>query len=277
MRKLLLFLSFSITAFSSNAQLFKKPFLSGVYLQWGYNRDWFTKSDIHLSDGKTYDFTIHKATADDRPDFEGFWNTPLDITIPQNSFRIGFYLNHKRTHAIEINFDHAKYVMDDYKVRRVSGEIHGRAIDKDTLMVPGFVHFEHTNGANFYHINYVGQHEIWRNKKRVLATAVYKAGAGVVVPRSDVTIMGKRLDNKYHIAGYIISAEAGARFYPARNLFLELTGKGGFANYLNVLTVEGGTAKHKFGYVEVIGLIGYDIPLNKKRWERRHKNTPSLN
>lgn len=271
MRIFFLLLVFSVLTFQSKAQLFKKPFLSGIYLQWGYNRDWFTRSNIHLSDGKTYDFTIHKVTAQDRPDFEGFWNTPLDVTIPQNSFRIGFYLNQKRTHAIEINFDHAKYVMDDYKTRRVTGTIHGRAIDKDTLMTPDFVHFEHTNGANFYHINYVGQQELWHNKKRVLATVIYKAGAGVVVPRSDVTIMGKQLDNEYHIAGYIISAEAGARFYPLKNLFFELTGKGGFANYLNVLTVAGGTAKHKFGYVEVVGLIGYDIPLNKKRWERKQQ------
>lgn len=269
MRKLLLF-ALLCSSMSVQAQLFKKLQLSGVYLQWGYNRDWFSRSDIHLSDGKNYDFTIHKVTATDQPDFEGFWNTPLDVTIPQNSYRIGFYLNRNHTHAIEINFDHAKYVMIDYKTRRVSGEIYGRPIDKDTLMTPQFVHFEHTNGANFYHINYVGQKELLKNKarKRTLASVLWKGGAGVVIPRSDVTIMGKRLDNRYHIAGYIISLEGAARYYPFKNFFLEVSVKGGFANYLNVLTVEGGTAKHHFWYGAVVGLIGYDIPLNQKRFRK---------
>lgn len=250
----------------ASAQLFKKLSLSGIYLQWGYNRDWFSRSDIHFKNGNQYDFTVHQVTASDRPDFEGFWRTPLDITIPQNSFRIGFYINKKHTHAVEINFDHAKYVMDDYKVRRISGTIYGQTFDKDTLMVPNFVHFEHTNGANFYHFNYVSQIVLTHNKKknRMVTSFIYKLGAGFVMPKSDITIMGKRLDNRYHIAGYIVSAEAGGRYYPFRNLFLELNIKGGFANYLNTLTVEGGKASHKFYYTEVIGLVGYDINFHKR-------------
>jgi hypothetical protein len=94
---------------------------------------------------------------------------------------------------------------------------------------------------------------------------ILKGGAGVVIPRSDVTIMNRRLDNEYHIAGYVISAEAGLRFYPLRNLFLELNAKAGFANYLNVLTVEAGKAHHHFWYGEIIGLVGYDLNLGHRR------------
>jgi hypothetical protein len=230
-----------------------------MYLQWGYNRDWFTRSNLHFSNAGQYDFTLYKAKAKDKPDFSGFWDTPLDITIPQNSYRIGLYLNKAQTHAIEINFDHAKYVVEDYQTLHIEGTIHGERLNKDTLVTPWFVHLEHTNGANFYHLNYVGQQELYRNKKRKMASAVYKVGAGIVVPRSDVTIMGTRLDNKFTVAGYILSAEAGLRFYPFRNFFIEATGKGGFANYLNALTVAGGRVQHSFGYVEVVGLIGYDI------------------
>jgi hypothetical protein len=268
MKKYLLSLAAICSLSAAHAQLFKlkKPVLSGIYVQWGYNRDWFTKSDIHLSDGKNYDFTVHKAYAKDQPDFSGFRDAPLDITIPQNSYRIGFYLDREHTHAIEINFDHAKYVVEDYQTLRISGHINGREIDKDTLITKNFLHFEHTNGANFYHINYVHQQAVWHNPKRTLATVLYKIGGGIVVPRSDVTIMGKELDNKYHVAGYIFSAEAGTRFYPLKNLFLEANLKGGFANYLNVLTVGSeGKARHHFWYGEVIGLVGYDINFRKKK------------
>lgn len=71
--------------------------------------------------------------------------------------------------------------------------------------------------------------------------------------------MGKRINNKFHVAGYCISAEAGMRLYPLKNLFLELNVKGGFANYINALAVEGGRLNHHFFYAETIGLIGYDI------------------
>ncbi len=262
---LLLFIA-AFLAVPSFAQCLKKLQLHGMYLQWGYNRDRFSKSDLHFRRDGVYDFTVHDATAKDRPDFSGFIDTPLDITIPQNSYRIGFYLNAKHTIALEVNYDHAKYVMESNKVRRVTGTIGDERIDKDTLVSPRFLSFEHTNGANFYHFNFVSQHEILRNKNRTLATLLWKAGAGFVMPKSDVTIMGHRLDNRYHLAGYIISAEAGARFYPLRRFFVEATAKAGFANYTNVLTVEGGHANHKFTYCMVAGFIGYEFPLNQKRY-----------
>ena len=252
----------------ASAQRAKKLQLHGIYLQWGYCRNWFTPGDIRFKsgDGKPYDFTIHDVSAKDKPDFPAFWEAPLDITIPQNCYRIGFYLNASHTHAIEINYDHAKYVMEDYKMRRVTGEIYGEKFDLDTIVTPDFVAFEHTNGANFYHLNYVGQHTILHKKNRDMATLIWKAGAGIVVPRSDIGVMGRNVDNFLHVAGYIGSLEVGSRFYPFPKFFLEITAKGGYANYFDVLTVDGGRASHKFYYASVIGLVGYDIPLNRKRY-----------
>ncbi|MEO6832788.1 MAG: hypothetical protein ABI378_09890 [Chitinophagaceae bacterium] len=242
-----------------------KPHFSGMYLQWGYNRDIFSRSDLHFSNGSAYDFTLHNTHANDQPDFSSFLSSPIDITIPQNSFRIGFYLNRRNTWAIELNFDHAKYVVNDDQTLRVTGQIGGRTIDQDTVVRLGFIHLEHTNGANFYHINYVHQHYLIEGKKYGKLSYLLKGGAGLVVPRSDVRIFGKRLDNEYHVAGYVISAEAGMRYYPLRNFFLELNGKTGFANYLNALSVDGGKVQHHFWYAEVIFLAGYDLNLGHKR------------
>jgi hypothetical protein len=252
----------------ASAQLFKKPVFSGMYFQWGYNRDKYSKSDLHFKNGTKYDFTVYEAKALDQPNFEAFSKYPLDITIPQNVYRIGFYLNREHTRAIEINFDHAKYVVKDYQNLRIKGNINGEVFDKDTVINPAFIHFEHTNGANFYHINYVSIHELLRNKKntRTMASVIWKAGAGIVVPKSDITLFGKELDNKYHVAGYILGAEAGFRFYPLKKWFLEATCKGGFANYLNVLTVgDNGRAHHSFYYGEVIGTFGYEISFKGKK------------
>lgn len=248
---------------SLNARVFKRISFHGMYAQWGYNRDWFSKSDLHFKNGDKYDFTIHDAIAHDKPDYGNIFKNPFEFTIPQNSLRIGFYLDAKHSKAIEINFDHTKYVVDDQRAR-ITGELYGERIDMDTMVKRPFLHLEHTNGANFLIINYVSQHSLW-NYKNMKATAVGKIGGGVVIPRSDVMIMGTRLDNKYHLAGYIAAAEGGFRFYPLRKLFVEFTGKAGYANFMNALTVENGTVKHHFYFAELIGLVGYDIGFNSKK------------
>jgi hypothetical protein len=271
MRSTFVLLFVCICLFAQAQFKIPKPVFSGIYLQWGYNRDAYSRSDIHFQNGSQYDFIIHKAAAHDQPDFSGFRTNPLDITIPQNVYRIGVYLNKKHTHSIELNFDHAKYVVTDYQKVRISGSIGNETFDRaDTTLYPWFVHMEHTNGANFYLINYVGHHELLRNKKKDYrrASLLWKAGAGIVVPKSDIYLRGKRVDNRYHVAGYMFGVEAGLRFYPFRNFFFEATGKGGFANYLNTLAVDdGGRISHHFWFGEVIGSFGYDINFRK-----RHKS-----
>jgi len=75
----------------------------------------------------------------------------------------------------------------------------------------------------------VRQNILLRTKKtnRILASVLGKVGAGIVVPRSESTAVCKKLNNKYHVAGYIISAEAGTRIYPLKNFFLEANVKAG--------------------------------------------------
>lgn len=268
MRLYIPFLAGLLFVCTAHCQVLKNIKVHGMYGQWGYNRDRYSRSDIHFTKADAYNFTIHQAHAHDKPDFTGFWETPIDITIPQNSFRIGFYLNAARTRAVELNFDHAKYVMTANQRAHLTGSIGGESIDADTVIRPSFVSFEHTNGANFYLFNYVSQHPLWQGKNRTIATAIWKVGGGFPMPKSDITLMGKQLDNRYHIAGCLFAAEAGGRFYFSRRLFLETTVKGGWANFSNVLTVEGGHAHHRFWFGEVLALAGYDLPYHRGGFQR---------
>lgn len=255
----LVFLSFiAITVFSQK----KSKLLSGMYIQWGYNTEWYTKSNIHFNtvvDGVDHNFTIYKARAHDKPDMDAIIKKPIEFSIPQYNYRIGFYLNKKHTKAIEINYDHTKYVVYDNQKLRAKGNIGGNYFDKDTSFTKNELHFEHTNGANFYQINYVQQYELKRNTKRPVFTALWKAGAGILIPKTDITLSNKRVDNRFIIAGYCFGAEAGARWYISKKLFFEGTAKAGFANYTNSLGVGNGKVNHSFGYFELIGTIGYDI------------------
>ena len=240
----------------------KNKVINGMYLQWGYNTEWYTKSNIHFKDvvnGVNHDFTIYKARAHDRNDMDAIVKKPIEISVPQYNYRIGFYLNPQHTKAIEINYDHSKYIVYDNQLLRAKGTIGSKYFDTDTSFSASEVHFEHTNGANFYHINYVHQYSLKKKKNRDLFTAIWKAGGGILIPKTDVTLSGKRVDNKFHIAGYCLGVEGGGRWYFAKKWFLEGTAKTGFANYTNALAAGGGKVNHSFGYFELIGTVGYDI------------------
>jgi len=245
----------------------KSRLLEGMYIQWGYNTEWYTKSNIHFSMANGDKFTLHHARAEDKPDLDAILKKPAEISIPQYNYRIGFYLNKAHTKAIELNFDHPKYVVVDGQKVHVTGTIDGKPVDGDSILNPDtFLHLEHTDGANWFHINYVQQKTIFTTykKARPLVNLIWKAGLGINVPRTDFTWRGDRLNNKFHIAGYNIGVEGGARIYPFKKLFFEFTGKTGYVKYVNALAnsvgMKGNRAKHSFGYIELIGLIGYDIP-----------------
>ncbi|MCY7293273.1 MAG: hypothetical protein LH615_13930 [Ferruginibacter sp.] len=86
MKKIFFVLLFSLIAFFSFAQ--KGKLLKGMYVQWGYNKEWYTNSNIKfkLSNGDI--FTLKNAKAHDKPDLEAVYKKPLDISIPQYNYRV---------------------------------------------------------------------------------------------------------------------------------------------------------------------------------------------
>src|SRR3954466_12170855 len=65
------------------------------YAAWGYNRDWFSTSNLHFqnSGSDNYNFTLYDVKAKDRSGFSSMLKTLAsgDITIPQYSYRFGYY------------------------------------------------------------------------------------------------------------------------------------------------------------------------------------------
>lgn len=225
-----------------------------LYLMWGYTRCAYSKSDIHFVDhsntyhpetGKyhDYDFTIYDAKAKDRPDFDQIKDV-INITIPQFVMRAGYYFNNKKDFGIEINYDHAKYVVTNYQKVRVKGNFNGDYIDKDTILDPAnFLHFEHTDGANFWMINFLKRWKLYQPSSKFNVGFVVKPGAGIVYPRTDVTMLGTRLNNKWHPAGWIVGVESGFRIEFLKNGVFEFMGKGSYADYRNVLVLGKGNGK----------------------------------
>lgn len=229
------------------------------YFSWGYNKDWFSKSDLHFYNpvNNSYDFTLFDVKAVDRPGYKQILGT--DLSIPQYVYRFGYYLD-KYHVGFEINFDHTKYVMVQDQVAHLKGRIKDTYYDQDTVLSRNFLQFEHTNGANFLMLNIIKRARISESPNKKFASwAIVKVGGGMVIPKTDVTLFGERLDNCFHIAGYIFGIEGGFRLEMFKYIFLEPTIKGSFANYKSVLTVSEGKAHHHFWTFETILSGGFQV------------------
>lgn len=228
------------------------------YLSWGYNRDWFSRSNLHFSNPELgHDFVVEKVRAKDRPGFSQI--IPLakkfDFAIPQYNYRLGLFFKNKPQWGFEISFDHTKYVMVEDQTLKVRGNIFGAAIDTTMLISSTrFLHFEHTNGANFLMGNLINKKELFQSKRQRLML-IGKLGAGIVIPKTFVIFLGEELDNKFHVAGYLSGFEASIR-YQYQRVFIDLSGKGVFANYTNVLVLPGTKANHHFWCFEAIATLG---------------------
>lgn len=263
---LLAVFAFTSTAVHGQDEPVKKK--KQFYLSWGYTHAVYSKSTIHFKNtsmkpnedrGKpdNYDFTIHNVTAHDRSDFDKIKDV-VNVTIPQFVGRAGYMFNEKW--GIEMNYDHTKYVVDDWQRTHITGQIDGVPIDKDTTMNPDrFLHFEHTDGANFWMLNLVRVFKLYEPGKNFCASAVLKPGAGTVVPRTDVTIFGKELNNNWHFAGWIVGVEGGLRIEFLKHGLFEFVGKGTYADYRHCLVLGrgNGNANHHFFTGQLTATIGF--------------------
>ena len=189
----------------------------------------------------------------------------VNLTVPQFSLRIGYYFNNKKQFGFELNYDHAKYVVTDYQKVRVKGQINGEYFDKDTILNPQtFLHFEHTDGANFMMFNFVKRWKLLESENRKNCVGlIVKPGFGFVYPRTDVTIFGNRINNDWKVAGIIGGVEGGIRANYLKNGYIEFPGKAVYANYINAI-IQGkgyGKASHKFWAFEAILIFGYELKL----------------
>ena len=257
-----IFFFFSYSSLYSQETINSKKKKRDFYVSWGYNKEWYSRSDIHLEDHITdnYDFTIHDATAADRPLLDKIF--ARELSVPQYSYRIGYYFNDKHNLGIEISFDHAKYIMNHNQKAHITGYIHDEELNKDTTIGEHFLMFEHTNGANFLMLNVLKRKEFYRNKTgRQNLEALIKTGIGVVIPKTDVTLFDERRDNVFHVAGYIMGIETGIRYHFCKKFFLEPAFKGCYANYVKVLTVGSAHANHHFFVAEMILTGGVEFQL----------------
>ncbi|MFZ1516096.1 MAG: hypothetical protein WAT21_11890 [Saprospiraceae bacterium] len=213
-----------------------------LYVFWGWNRTAYSKSDIRFN-GNNYDFTLRNVKSIDKKtkfDLNTYFN-PSKATIPQYNFRVGYFINSK--YNVSIGVDHMKYVVRDLQDVKISGYIHsGSEYDglykgESIQIKEGFLAFEHTDGLNYINLEFRRFEEIIKHKIiRLNITA--GIGGGVLLPKSDVTLLNQRRNDEFHLAGYGMGAILGINIPIWKYFFLQSEFKEGFIHLPDIRTTQ---------------------------------------
>jgi hypothetical protein len=246
-------------------QKVKKERKGEFYFAWGYNKEWYTNSDVHVSQPSLgNDYTMTGMTSHDNPG----WDKDLfkkPISIPQYSYRLGYFFNKKKNLGFEINFDHTKHILTDGQTARVVGTLGGRAVDTSVLFSKGNgFNYYLNNGANFLLFNIVKRWKIYESLNGNLKVDFLgKAGIGPVIPHVENTLFGKANKDGFQLGGWNVGAEGAIRATFYKHVFLEYASKVDYARYSGLKVYEG-KAKEAFGSYIMILSLGYTFQAGKK-------------
>lgn len=253
------------------AQSAKKERKGEFYFSWGYNTEWYTHSNVHISQpGLGNDYTFKNITGHDHPGWnEQFFTKAL--SIPQYNYRIGYIFNKKKGLGFEINFDHTKFIFGDDQWVHVKGTIDNKAYDGQVLFRDNGAsgdsssYYYLNNGANFLLFNIVKRWHLLANKKQtILIDGFGKAGIGPVVPHVENKFFGQPgNDPHFQVGGWNVGVEGAIRATFFKYLYLEYTNKLDYARYSG-LKIYKGNAKQAFGTYEMILNLGLSFPVGKK-------------
>lgn len=271
-----LFITFSVISQTTEQPNQKKSNKGRMYCFWGWNRAWYSNSDIHFT-GKGYDFTIKKAGAKDRPtpfSIDPYFH-PSRITIPQTNVRIGYFINDK--YDISLGYDHMKYVMVQHQTAKVYGTINignnydGIYTNEDVKMEYDFLTFEHTDGLNYIDVELTRNDDLFsalkiaHNHEKIQLNSIVGFGAGLVYPKSNVMLLYQTRHDAFHIAGYGISAKAGLNLTFYKHFFARFETKYGFINMPDIRTTPStdDKASQHFFFTQINWSFGYTFfPFN---------------
>ncbi len=261
-----------VLAYQGSAQSFlpsdQESHKGKLFFYWGWNRAWYTKSDISFA-GDNYNFTLKNVSAADRPSHfdANIYLNPANATIPQYDFRIGYYF--KDNFSLSFGFDHMKYVVRQFQTVKISGNIaqtgtsYDGSYDNDDVMIqPGFLSFEHTNGLNY--LNFELRHlDPLLAFKNVKINIIEGVGAGGLYPKTDATLLDYDRNDEWHWSGFGFGALVGinAEFY--RYFFIQSEVKGGFIDMpdIRITSIQTDQGKQTFFFSQLNIVFGANIDL----------------
>lgn len=245
-----------------------------LFFYWGWNWDAYSKSNITF-EGNSYQFTLDHVAALDKPkafSLSNYFN-PTVATIPQYNFRIGYFFSPH--YAITLGTDHMKYVMTREQIVNISGYISDSGTDydgtymNDEIIVAGdFLKFEHTDGLNYINTDLRRFDQLF-DRQSVNINLVTGVGAGILVPRTNTTLLSMDRYDEFHLSGFGISGMAGINVTFFKHFFLQSEFKTGYINMPDIRTTasESDKASQDFIFYQLNFVFGATLYLKHEKPE----------
>lgn len=244
------------------------------WMGWGYNRSYYSQSDIRFSD-KTYDFTLYNATAADEKLSPGDHFAAETMFKTQFDFKIGYYFRNK--YAVSFGFNRFNYIFNDGNEVLLDGEIDStvntpwRGSSNNEEIITNRNDFHYANqGMNFLHANIQRTDKLYQSGNKMVAFSTsYGLSLGAIMSNNTFLFAGKLNENKRSFSGYGLAAFASARLEFFRHIYVQGQLTGGSINQAKVRTATVNDpetwAKQRFWYGQrsiTVGFFYYFKPGN---------------
>lgn len=267
------FLLFSFVGFTQNQSRFSEKQRKGeLYFYWGWNLGWYSKSNIKFK-GEDYDFVLKKVVAKDRqsPLNADTYLNPNNMTIPQFSFRVGYFINNK--YNISFGVDHMKYVVQENQFVKISGTIdktgtiYDRQYDKEDILIDNdFLRYEHTDGLNYINIG-CRRFDALYTRKNLSLNLITGIETGILFPKTNTALWNREGYDDFNLSGYGLNAITGLNIELYKFFFIQSEFKAGFMDLPDVKTsykkIEGASQNFFFAQLNIV--FGASINLKKKK------------
>jgi hypothetical protein len=236
---LFIFVTSSIVA-QRKSNAFNK---GSFYFYWGWNRSFYSPSTIHFS-GNTYDFQLYDVVAVDRqsPFSADLYLNPKRMTIPQYNARIGYYFKHNL--QISLGVDHMKYVMLHDQPSTINGYIYnsntsydGVYVNEPITIAQDFLKFEHTDGLNYINAELRKSMRVF-GVKYVQSTFLFGGGVGMLLPKTNTTLLANSRYDAFHLAGYGVNGVMSLQLNFFKYFFVQGEAKMGFIHMPDIRTTK---------------------------------------
>ena len=232
-------------------------------VSWGWNRSIYSNSDIHFW-GPDHNFTLSDVKAKDmqvdvtNENIFGTFLSPGNLTLPETNLRLAYQVSADTAWAL--NLDHMKYVVTPDQTVPFSGTINNDPQSGPTrTLSTNYLNFEHTDGLNVITVEYEKQFPVSLWKAPFASRWVALVGAGIVYPKTNVTLnmLGRSRNDQFHLAGYSAGAGVGWEADFLDSWFLRGLFKMGHVTLPDVLTSsQGDKASHNFSFNELLITLG---------------------
>ncbi len=255
-----------------NAEKYTAHNKGKFYIYWGGNRESYSKSDINFK-GDGYNFTLQDVAAHDKPKgWHADYINPANMTIPQTNLRVGYFINDH--YNISLGVDHMKYVMTQNQIATINGyiglpesedgSVYNRTYNNEPIeLTEDFLTFEHTDGLNYINAEFarvddVSEYLFITNTDKIQVNITEGIGGGVLFPKTNAKVLGKRRHDDFHISGYGVSAKAGLNITFFKHFFIQGELKGGYIDMHDIRTTHSGndSASQHFTFFERVIAVG---------------------